>query len=165
MGISDTYASTIIKVGASFGFSDFDCSPDAITASLGLQPDSVRVKGDRRTLRNGRIFTVPFSSWSINSSSPSKDVNDHLRELIGRLGDCGRRFQSEWNEPFFGVLWKGNYLYAGSGPFYERDVLEGVASLGASLFQDIYQVDEETSQVESGQRFQRIPKDFFFAKK
>jgi hypothetical protein len=40
-------------------------------------------------------------------------------------------------------LWEGNYLYAGSGPFYEADVIAGIATLGADLWQDIYQIDED----------------------
>jgi hypothetical protein len=158
MSISDFYASTIIKVEASFGFDHFECSPDDITLVLGIQPDEVRRKGDARILRNGREFLIPFSSWGISSSVMSKDVNDHLRQLLERIAPAAYHIRDEWGEPNFGVLWKGNYLYAGSGPFYEPDVIRGIARLGASLYQDIYQIDQDDDEVDNQSDLTRIPK-------
>lgn len=144
MMLSDFYESTILRVEASFGFSAFECAPEAITSAIGLQPDETRLKGERRPVLGGRrTFVVPFSSWHITSGSPSKDVNVHLRQLLARLEPARRPFDPAWGTPSFGVTWKGSYLYAGSGPFYEADVIAGVAFLGAALHQDIYQVDDE----------------------
>jgi hypothetical protein len=92
------------------------------------------------------------------SASNSKDINDHLRQLLVRLGAAKAPFDPEWGEPQFGILWKGNYLYAGSGPFYEPDVIAGVAGLGAALYQDIYQVDQDDSEVENKSEVRRIPR-------
>jgi hypothetical protein len=164
MALSEFYESTIVEVNASFGFGDFPCAPEVITEALGLAPDDARTKGDRRTSAfGGRVIVVPFSTWSIQSVSRSKDINEHLRELLARLGTAKRPFDPSWGEPSFGVSWHGNYLYAGSGPFYERDVLAGIAAVGASLHQDIYQVDEDDEAADGDTRLRRIPKKFFLS--
>jgi len=139
--ISDTYASTVIEVKVSFGLWRFDCSPDEISDALGLTPDHVLVKGEKRTIRSGHEVANEWNSWSIDSQSTSKDVNDHIRHLLDRLRPVTKSIRPEW-DPSFNVVWKGNYLYAGSGPFYERDVVAGISELGADLWQDIYQIDE-----------------------
>lgn len=162
MALSEFYESTIIKVEANFGFSNFTCTPDEITVRVGIEPDETRTKGDQKSILDGRrTIVVPFSSWSILSRCTSKDVNDHLRELLARLKVAKCPFDPAWGEPSFGILWKGNYLYAGSGPFYEADVLAGIAELGASLYQDIYQVDQDDEEVANDSEFRRIPKRFF----
>ncbi len=132
--------------------------PDEITARLGITPDEVCVKGEPQPTRLNTEWRAPFSSWSIVSSSSSKDINDHLRQLLVRLGPAKPLFDLDWGEPSFDVLWKGNYLYAGSGPFYEPEIIAGVASLSAALYQDIYQVDQDGSEIENKSEFQRIPK-------
>jgi hypothetical protein len=142
MAISDFHASTIVKVQAYFGFDTFECDPDTITRFMGLQPDEVGLKGSIKTVRAGREIRWPFNSWSLASRAESKDVNEHLRELIDRLSHVTESFPAEFGEPSFSVLWKGNYLYAGSGPFFESDVIAGIARLKAALYQDIYQVDQ-----------------------
>jgi hypothetical protein len=142
MAISDFHASTIIKVRAYFGFHQFACDPDEITRALGVAPDEVGRKGEIRAVRGGREIRRLWNDWTIESRSDSKDVNDHIRELLARLGGVSDRIRREFGTPSFSVLWKGNYLYAGSGPFYEVDVIAGIAALGAMLWQDIYQVDE-----------------------
>lgn len=143
MTISDTYASTIIEVKAYFGFDGFDCEPEMITTALGVKPDEIRRKGDVRTLKNGRQIENSKSYWGIESSSDSKDVNVHIRELLERLAGCCDKIQLQFGNPDFSVLWKGNYLYAGSGPFYEADVLQGIAKINGMLWHDIYQIDDE----------------------
>ena len=158
MSLSEFHASTIVKVEASFGFAEFACMPDEITDRLGITPDGVRTKGEPHPTPLNPEQRVPFSSWHIESSSSSKDINDHLRQLLARLGAAKGPFDPKWGEPSFGVLWKGNYLYAGSGPFYEPDVIAGVAALGAALYQDIYQVDQDDSEIENKSEFRRIQK-------
>ncbi len=100
------------------------------------------IKGEVRRLRNGHIVKNQWNSWGIKSNSDSKDVNVHIRELLDRIMPVRARIREEW-DPSFGVVWKGNYLYAGSGPYYERDVLEGIAMLDAELYHDIYQIDDD----------------------
>jgi hypothetical protein len=141
MAISEFYASTILRVRATFGFCEFDCDPDDITRALRITPDDVRRKGEVRRLSSGRDFITPFNDWTIKSRGNSKDVNDHLRELVDRLAGVAERLRPEFGPPQFGVTWKSNNLYTGSGPFYEADVIARIAGFGAMLFQDIYQVD------------------------
>jgi hypothetical protein len=141
MAISDFHASTIVKVAAYFGFSEFAGDPDEITRVLGIQPDEVGRKGAAKRGRRGHIIHRPFNSWSMVSRSGSKDVNDHLRNLLDRLNGVASDLPKEFGEPTFSILWKGTYLYAGSGPFFETDVIAGIARLRASLWQDIYQVE------------------------
>ena len=159
MALSEFHESTILKTDAAFGFDNFACSPEDITERLGLNPDETRTKGEFRTRRDGSRLVVPFSTWSIASNSMSKDINEHLRELLARLRVAKLPFSPDWGEASFGVLWKSNYLYAGTGPFYEPDVLCGIAALGAALYQDIYQVDEELDEAKSG--IHRVPKHYF----
>ena len=143
MSISEFHASTILEVGASFGYSNCSCDPDEITSHLGIKPDEIRVQGTPRTTKAGITITTPLNSWYISSTSESKDINEHIRNLLLRLEGRNALPLPDWGEPSFGILWKGDYLYAGSGPFYEPDVMAGIASYGATLYQDIYQVDQE----------------------
>ena len=161
MALSEFYESTILKVGATFGFGDFACPPAEITTRLRIDPDEVIVKGEKTTLK-GRVFERPFSSWGISSTCESRDVNDHLRQLLKRLEVVNVPFDPLWGEPSFGVLWKCNYLYAGTGPFYDPDVLQGISRYAAALYQDIYQVDEEDSGSIGKTGLKRIPKAWFF---
>jgi hypothetical protein len=142
MALSEFYESTIIEAKASFGYGQFDCDPDTITRTLGIPPDEIMRKGDRHTIPSGKIIKRPFNSWGIISRSTSKDVNVHLRELLNRLGERYELGKKEWGSPSFGIVWKNNYLYAGTGPFFESDILEGIARWKADLYQDIYYVDQ-----------------------
>jgi hypothetical protein len=143
MAISEFHASTIIKVRAYFGFSEFACDPDEITRALGIVPDEVGRKGQVQAHRGKQELRRLWNDWTLQSRTESKDVNDHLRELLARLDSVAGRIREEFGPPSFSVLWKGIYLYAGSGPFYEADVIAGIAALKAMLWQDIYQVDQE----------------------
>jgi hypothetical protein len=149
MALSEFYEATIEKVEASFGFAHFDCHPDEITARLAITPGDARFKGDTRFTRGGRPTTVPFSVWMIESRSSSKDVNVQLRDLLEQVAGKESLFRAEWR-PGFNVLWKGNYLYAGNGPFYEEDVLEGIVRCRAMLWQDIYLVCPEDGDNSEG---------------
>ena len=143
MALSEFYESTIIEVRAYFGFDSFDCHPSEISTTLGVEADYFQLKDSLRTLKNRKTITNHFSSWSIESKSASKDINIHLRQLLDRLNEVQNKFEPRFGKPSFSVVWKGNYLYAGSGPFYEIDVLRGIAKLNAGLYHDIYQIDED----------------------
>jgi hypothetical protein len=141
--LSEFYESTIVGVSASFGFSGFSCEPEEITAFLQIEPSEVMVKGEARPIRGGLTIRTVESSWYVESTEDSKDVNVHLRHLLSRIPTGNLPFPEQFGPPSFSVLWKGNYLYAGSGPFYESDVLIGIARLNAMLWHDIYQIDED----------------------
>ena len=161
MAISDFHASTIVRVQAYFGFSEFSCDPNEITQALGVIPDGVGRKGQVRTVRGGRDLRWPWNDWTIQSRAETKDINDHLRELLARLDGVAGRIREDFGAPSFSVLWKGNYLYAGSGPFYEANVVAGISALNAMLWQDIYQVDQDGSEPVGPEELQRIPKKWF----
>jgi hypothetical protein len=158
MAMSEFYASTILKADASFGFAEFACDPDIITQSLGIAPDEIRRKGEKRTIRGGREWVTPFSSWSICSEGDSKDINEHLRMLLRRIDGKQGLCKVEFGPPAFGVTWKCNYLRAGSGPFYEADVIAGIAEWQGELFQDIYHVDQEGIDPAGPDAQMRVPK-------
>jgi hypothetical protein len=142
MPLSASYRSTIIKVSVIFGFDGFACDPDEITASLRISPDGVGRKGSKRRLRNGQETIQPISYWSIVSRSKSKDVNVHIREVLARVAGRQSKVKPEFGCPGVSVTWFGDYLYAGSGPFYEADVIQTMASWKARLWHDIYQIDQ-----------------------
>ncbi len=159
MTLSDFHASTILKVRAAFGCLNFQCDPDEITRALGVEPDKAFRKGEARKLPNGQYHKAQISVWGIESQVDSKDVNDHLRQILRRIEGRQSQWSAEFGEPCFDVTWKSNYLYAGNGPFYEADVLAGIVSWKAMLYQDIYQVDQDESENPSPDGFQRIPRD------
>ena len=145
MPLSELHASTIEVVQASFVFAEFACDPQEITEAISIVPDHVQRKGEPIELPNGLRQMAAFSSWGITSNSESKDINIHLRQLLQRLEGKEARIRIEWN-PYFDILWKGTYLYAGSGPIFERDVMAGIARCQAELGLDIYQVDREPDE-------------------
>ena len=150
--------SLIIQVVVKFGFDFFKCDPDDITAALQIQPEFVARKGDIRLLPNGHKIERQFNSWTIRSRSQAKDVNAHLRALLARLGNKQAQLCPELRKPHFGVTWKGNYLNAGSGPMYDADVIQGMASWRAGLGHDIYQIDQEHNPPIGKRGLCRIPK-------
>ena len=143
MALNPQFAAGIRTVRVDFGFSMFDCDPEDITAALGVVPDEIRRRDEERQMPGGRLFRVPFSSWRVSSKQASKDVNDHCRELLERLRGCASRLDPRWGVPTFGVLYKATHLSSGNGPFFEADVVRGIASFGAELWQDIYALDED----------------------
>ena len=82
MSLDEQFAATIIKVEASFGFCQFRCAPEVISIALEIEPDEVLREGQ---LSAGQRIASAFNSWSIQSRSSSKDVNDHLRDLFSQL--------------------------------------------------------------------------------
>ena len=146
MAISHLYASTIIRVQVHFGFSNFICDPAEITSALGIAPDEIGRKGEVKANRGGREIRWPFNVWTISSRTSSKDVNDHLRELLTQLVGVELRIGNEFGTPSFSVFFKANSLRSGNGPYFESDVIAGIAALHAELWQDIYQVDDPEDQ-------------------
>jgi hypothetical protein len=142
MPIHEVYESMIAKAGASFGFLGFDCDPDMITTALGIEPDDLVRKGELRERRNGKVLPNPINSWSISSSSSSKDINEHLRELLARLASKQECLAKSFGTPSFSILWEAAFLHQATGPYFEADVLQGIASFAADLYQEIREVPE-----------------------
>ena len=72
----------------------------------------------RRSDRAGRQKTGPAS----------RDPNVQIRELSGRARGVQAKIDPAWS-PFFNILWKSKILGAGSGPWHEKDVIEGIAGV------------------------------------
>lgn len=142
MPINEIFEREIQQVEVSLVFTDFEMDPEEITEKLGLQPDDLRRKGETRRLENGQEFVVPFNLWSFKSPESSLDPNVQIRAIFDLLESVGTRVNPEW-KPFFNILWKSRVLGAGSGPFYEKDVIEGIARIGAEIYQDLYHVEED----------------------
>ena len=142
MPLHEVYESMIAKAGASFGFFAFDCDPDAITAALGVEPDELVRRGEQRTRSNGKVLINPMNSWSISSSLNSKDINQHLRQLLSRLAGKQDCLAPNFGVPSFSILWEAAFLHQATGPFFEADVLQGIASFAADLYQEIHEVEE-----------------------
>src|SRR5690606_20286953 len=98
--ISDFHASTIVRVHVSFQFSGFKCDPATISVALGFSPDRVIAEGELRTLRNGVEVKNLQNQWAIESTSESKDVNEHVRQLLRRLLPAVGAIRPEWNPSF-----------------------------------------------------------------
>lgn len=136
MALSPAEEATIELVTAFFSIHGFDEDPDEITARLGIAADQVSRRGE---VREGREEADTENWWLLQSRLRSKDVNDHLRGLLGRLKGQADALRPEWH-PSFTVLWRGTNLERGGGPLYARDVVAGIAALGADLAQDVYQI-------------------------
>jgi hypothetical protein len=130
------------RVRVSLGFAEFDCDPAEITEAIGIQPDDVRRRGERRVVANGHEFSVPHNLWTVDSRAESEDPNVQIREILARLAGVQERIDPTWN-PFFNVLWKSETLGAGSGPYFETDVIRGIAGIGAEIYLDLYALEGE----------------------
>lgn len=159
MEYSEFHLNTIVKVEAYFAFNNFDFHPDLITKELGIKPDKIDVKGDPRETIPGKSIITPFNSWGVKSNSDSKDINFHIKQLLTRLKGLESKMNPKFGAPYFGILYKSNYLYAGSGPYFEPEVIQGIAKFKAEMVFDIIQVDQDLSEEEPKSRFRRLTRE------
>ena len=148
LALNPLHEEHIRGVAVTFSVSARDLDPDAVTAATGLLPDHVARRGDIRTNRAGStIDPEPEGWWSLSTRGKlaSRDIREHFHYLHERLlpHAAALRAFAESGETFFDVFWQSTYLYAGTGPLLDAVSLAGVASLGAGMGFDIYQVDEE----------------------
>lgn len=150
MGISESHASHIGRVGVDYCLSGDELDPRIVTSSTGLTPSFSARRGDPRLGPNGRkLGAYEIGLWRVSSESAvvSKDVNDHFAFLLERLlphQGILRNFAAAGRACFF-VFWESSYLYAGTGPAIDSRAVSGAAALGASMDFDIYQIDEPTA--------------------
>ena len=142
MAIDETFLREITDVRVSLVFFDFEADPDLITDTLGIQPDDVRRKGELGVLGGKQEFRAPHNLWALNSRAGSLDPNVQIRELLARIETVQEKIDPAWN-PSFNILWKSRILGAGAGPYYEKDVIEGIAEMGAEIYQDLYLEEDE----------------------
>ena len=154
MGLSDLHLSHIRKVAVGFIISGKNLTPQEITNALGLQPDHSAARGDeRRNLEGALLAPHDNGFWRLDTDDKvnSKDINDHFRYLLSILlphRDAILKLSQE-GDIYFDILWQSTYIYAGTGPIIDRDCLQGVSQLQASMGFDIYQIDEEEEKCQS----------------
>ena len=107
------------RVRVFLGSAEFDCDPDEITEALGIQPDDVRRKGERRVVGDGHEFSVPYNLWTLDSRAEFEDPNVQIQEILARLAGVEERIKPTWN-PFFNVLWKSETSVSGQVPISKR---------------------------------------------
>ena len=75
-------------------FSDV-MSPQEVTNSLGVEPSSVDVKGERRNKDRPESFVNITNGWFLSSEDnvKSKDNRRHLAWLIEQIRDCHAELQ------------------------------------------------------------------------
>ncbi len=149
MGISESHASHIGRVGVDFCLSGNELDPGIVTSSIGITPSFSARRGDARLGPRGReVGTHKVGLWRLSSEGAvvSKDVNDHFAFLLERLLPYQavlREFAAA-GQAIFIVFWESSYLYAGTGPAVDARAVSGAAALGAGMDFDIYQIDEPT---------------------
>jgi hypothetical protein len=154
MGLSDLHLSHIRKVAVGFIISGKNLNPQEITNALGLQPDLSATRGDeQRNLKGALLAPYDAGFWRLDTKAKvqSKDINDHFRYLLSILlphRDAILNLSQE-GDIYFDVLWQSTYLYAGTGPIIDRDSLQGISQLQASMGFDIYQIDEEEEKFQA----------------
>jgi hypothetical protein len=142
--ISEFEESTIMSVRVAYSLTGPALIPCEITSGIGITPDFTIEAGAPWLNPLGmKIGKHEMGMWGISSARrvQSKNINDHLRYLIGVLLPRKRSLckLAIENESYFDVLWKSSYLNAGAGLRIETDCLQGVAALQAGLRFDIYQ--------------------------
>jgi hypothetical protein len=148
MGISELHASHIRKVEVNFIISGHTLNSEAVTQTIGIQPDHFGCAGDEKKNFLGQtIGTNSEGFWALSTKNKvvSKDINDHLRYLLSQLLPHREEILklAQAGKTYFDILWQSTYLYAGTGPVIEKDCLQGIAELKAGMGFDIYQIDEE----------------------
>jgi len=149
MGISESHASYIGRVGVDFCLSGDELEPGVVTSRIGIPPSVSARRGDARLGPQGReVGTHNIGLWRLSSEGAvlSKDINDHFAVLLDRLlpHQAVLREFAAAGEAFFIVFWESSYLYAGTGPVIDSRAVSGAAALGAGMDFDIYQIDEPT---------------------
>jgi Domain of unknown function (DUF4279) len=139
MTINELHASHIGRVAVSFHLSSPTLDANEVTRVLGISPE---------------LISVPPSThgfWSLSSQGKveglleAKDINEHLRYLLGKLLPYRKAILdfARGGETYFDVLWESSYLYSGTGPEIASDCIAGICQLSAGLGFDIYQIEGE----------------------
>jgi hypothetical protein len=142
--LSEFEASTILAVRVAFSLIGPKLIPCEITSRVGVTPDFTIEAGAPWLNPLGQQIGVHETGlWGISSARrvQSKDINDHLQYLLGRLLPRKRilcELTAE-NQAYFDILWKSRYLNAGAGLRLDPEWVSGIAALKASLRFDIYQ--------------------------
>lgn len=149
----------VVRTYASFSLSNSDMHPKEITERLNLNPLSIEVKGEWIGLPKGGGYFAEENHWYIRSTSDSLDINIHLSELLDLIEPIANKFETSMGYPEFTITYLNNYLYAGSGPTIESEIVARIGKLNATMSFDIYQVDQDLTEEEKNSKFRRITRN------
>ncbi len=150
MELNPLYESHIVKVAVSFEPTAPDLDPDKLSKVLNIDADDSAKAGNKRHNFIGKPVEQHIEGWwklSTEDKVSSKDINAHFKYLLDRLLPHKDKILNLTanGKTYFNVVWKSTYLYAGTGPVLEHEIIHGVTELNAEIGFDIYQVDEKKS--------------------
>lgn len=85
---------TCLETFATLRFYHVECSPEVVTAALGIEPSESQMKG--MNMVNGREVRRPLSGWFLRSRTKveSKDVRRHIDWILDQIRELGSNIQS-----------------------------------------------------------------------
>jgi hypothetical protein len=124
-----------------FRISGKDMSPDEVTRRLGLEPNQVRIAGERRSANQVRTESL----WSYDGGTASAEavrewtsLEDGVRYVLERLLPK-RDLIQEYAKSHDAVLWCGHFQSSfDGGPTLSASLLRLLADFGVPLFIDNY---------------------------
>jgi|SRR5580658_6836509 hypothetical protein len=124
-----------------FRISGKDMSPDEVTRRLGLEPNQVRIAGERRSAN--QVWTE--SLWSYDGGTASAEaarewtsLEDGVRYVLERLLPK-RDLIQEYAKSHNAVWWCGHFQSSfDGGPTLSASLLRLLADFGVPLFIDNY---------------------------
>lgn len=123
--------------------------PEAMTAKLGVQPDSTMTKGFAHELPSGRVREATVSGWFLSSEGQvaSKDMRDHLDWLLDQLRPAAAGLSVLQAEEVRMEVWcRWDSASGHGGPTSEPEQMQQMATLNLQCGFDIYfAADEEES--------------------
>ena len=66
---------------------------------------------------------------------------NYSSSFANTISDAQKAIEKAPAKSYFDVLWESSYLYAGTGPILEENIIDGMSRLKASIGFDIYQID------------------------
>ena len=135
------------RIKVSLYISGKDIDLEEISVLAGRTADYAVSRGDKRLNSVGKVIGIhEQSEWILSTEGrvASKDINEHFRYLFRSISSADAllvaRLEGWGAETYFDVLWESSYLYAGTGPILENDVIGEVAKLNGKIGFDIYQI-------------------------
>ena len=140
-----------VETHATFRVTGDQLDPAAVTRMLGIEPSFGRRKGD---VYGGptRPIKSPTGVWALESAAAvsSRILDDHLRYLLGRVGEptptFGRYIGEHGLKMDLFCFWMS--ATGQGGPAVSSEILKQIVKLGAALDFDIYFADEDDEEKE-----------------
>jgi hypothetical protein len=131
--------------------------PNAMTAKLGVKPDTTMTKGLPHELPSGRMRDATVSGWFLSSEGQvvSRDLRDHLDWLLDRLRPAAVGLSALQAEEVRMEVWcRWDSASGHGGPTLEPEQMRLMAELNLQCGFDIYFAgdEEEEPAMLSGRR-------------